>query len=786
MRKNWALVTGAVRSELYLRITMVKLCDMRAKGQLEGIVLSTWKGEIAPDSILKNQLTALEIKIVETEAIDINAEIVNNVLGLERQRVLIDNGLKIIPFDSFVIRLRTDFNSDIRVLFDLFDQEQYDDYALEYGKFPVNFKYKIYVREYCAKHIFYPNDRFFYGQREDLKKLMIPLSYSKLVNFHYDIEVELMTGYAFYTYPILRKTVDLLKPEFYEQYLFPYCKNRGNSELKIPRILLRAYATIFVYAYTHFKFLTDKTVDPDKCPLISIKDIFSGNIYNGYQIKKLIFGEVVDSPSMKEFQKELFNISLNRPECDFYTYEEYLELKEFVDKEIGNPELISEYPIVSLSMSASDESAGNILLSQYDDLRVTEIIQMAKNFNSVSEIYNKVKKSDLSQLDVDLICASIYDRGDNQAMNAYYIALLDNKITEDETFNQCIRYQILFSFRINCTAKDLVYVNFFLALLYCKKKSYKKVYDDLARRFPKRSYGKSIQYKSSSEGNAEYDLIKLLIKYVKEHRYDEYNVYIKKALCSILYFSKKYNVALNLTTDEMLTSISCIHNNLNCYATSDEMGKILYALVDDFNINTYLLEKNDNLSMEGLFDLSNILLMKNSFFSTYDLLVDTFGENLTNSVLLESFMYCAKNTTVRLFSLKFDNEIWFNYIPFCESEWNKLLDIPKNKQGQFWPYSENKSGSAYAAYIKIVDNAVFISIEFGSEPGLVKNNLFANAKLTGVDNFDANSQIIRLKVNKFPFKNNEEMGKAIGLALDEFSRIGDMLKVAPLDSENLK
>ena len=42
----WAVICGAVRQEFELYNVIALLCEWRAKGMIEGIVLSTWKGEI--------------------------------------------------------------------------------------------------------------------------------------------------------------------------------------------------------------------------------------------------------------------------------------------------------------------------------------------------------------------------------------------------------------------------------------------------------------------------------------------------------------------------------------------------------------------------------------------------------------------------------------------------------------------------------------------------------------------------------------------------------------------
>lgn len=783
-RRNWALVTGAIRSDLYLRIIMIKLCNMRTTGKLEGIVLSTWKQELDSRTKLREQLLTLGIKILETPLID-ETTATDNVLGLERQRVLIDNGLKAIPFGCFVLKLRTDFDIDIKELFDILEEENYADLPIEYGKFPINFQHKIYVRNYLAKHMFYPNDRYFYGQREDLEKLMIPVSYTKLVKFHYDVEVELIAGYAFYTYPILRRMADLLKAEFYEQYLFAYCRKKDNKELNIPHILLRSYATILVFVYTHFKFWIDRTVSLEQCPLPSMKDLFSGRISNGYQIEMILSGKVVDSPLVKEFKDELLKVILNMPECNIYTRGEYMELKDFVSNEIGHPELIADYPVFDDRKDEAFRNADtNILLSEYKDSRTHTIADMALNFNSVSEIYNTVKNPEsLNQLEMDLIEASIFDKGDNNATYAYYVALLDNKIKEKEgMLDQCIRYQILFAFRINTSQIDLVYVNFFLALLYCKRNNNKSYYK-LADRFARRQYGGRIQYKNSDKDHAEIDLIKSLIDYIKNHEQDFFTDSVKKAFYKILCLSKKYGVSFDLNDEDMCIAISCLYNYQRFEGMHTEAEELLEGFVSDFNIDTFLSEKKNSMGIKEFFNLMTILLMKNCLLSYVKPLIHAYGNDFTNRALIESFLYCTKNP-VRLFSLKSDNEMWFHYIPFCERKWNEALVVARNSEGLPWPWCDFPNDSVYAAYLKIVDKDLCVSIEFCSEPGEAKVNCLNMAKLYDVDAFDINAQIIRLKIARFSFHTPDDIKKAVHQALDEFCRIGDALTKAAMQMES--
>ena len=101
--QNWAVVCGAIRSDLEFAITINSILDLREDGLLSGIVVSTWNHSFKDKQKLKYDLIDKGIHVVEVP------DLKNGENGQTyRQHRLFDAGLSVCPENSGMLKLRSD------------------------------------------------------------------------------------------------------------------------------------------------------------------------------------------------------------------------------------------------------------------------------------------------------------------------------------------------------------------------------------------------------------------------------------------------------------------------------------------------------------------------------------------------------------------------------------------------------------------------------------------------------------------------------------------------------
>ena len=179
MKNTWAVMCGAIREELEIRLTMDKLLKMRESEKIVGIVLSTWIGDFDRFPELKRELEENHVEIIEQspleKRVDLNR---SNSINFMRQALQFQAALDHLPEDCFVLKVRTD-----RALNHIKKFEAY----LSKGPIPIRpsfsngsskkempkiFKYKIAVIGAKVHRIFNFSDFVFWGYAEDVRKLL--------------------------------------------------------------------------------------------------------------------------------------------------------------------------------------------------------------------------------------------------------------------------------------------------------------------------------------------------------------------------------------------------------------------------------------------------------------------------------------------------------------------------------------------------------------------------------------------------------------------------------------
>jgi len=853
-RRTWALVTGAIRNDLYLRVVLIKLCGMRAENLIEEIVLSTWKNEIDVFEGLRKELEELDIIVVESPYINEEVEGKFNQLIYARQREAIAQGLKVIPNGCFVFKLRTDYLHGIYGFLKNFEEDRLELDTKRYGAFRILYDYKLVLTWYNSEQLLFCNDRYFYGYKSDLEKVNAPMAYYKFAKFGRFAENELLNGIAFLCNPILRSVWDILPAAFYTE-LSAVCKGVEDRDLNLPRIVYRIYATVLVYVYTHISFAGRyETVVESADRNVKLAELFQNRIRTDHEVMCLVMGRIESSDAAEAFKEELRKIALDLPEVKQYTYEEYEELRQFVVEKLKKPELIAEYPYDRRKRAGEKTGekgqAGNILLAQYGDRETAQKITDAmEHFNSVgTDLYEGLVYPRQSRLGFALCKGAVFDRN-RKAMYEYLRTLLEDEDKYDDyTWTQVGR-NLRMCFRGRKLEKETL-ASVYLFLKAGRKLSIRdsgvlKIYDEVLINLEKSDFGKMIDFHGNKGYGQDKGYLENLITFLDQRAghglLGGIEIEIVRALLMLRLEENPFTAQLlselvRQNRKDELKQIEEIYGAEGCslsdYMVSNKIreleqrwrtGKIDISKVmesartvtgrkDSWQLVKLLLgEKwNQPREMQGAVDMileellvkcpvesawlrdlnglswkqwnigeEELVLMlqllqeKHLLKENVNAVRQFCGQNRHRTLLLEAFLRLEADERLRYFSMKNAVEVWLNYVPFLETEWNKKLTVPKRADGISWPWADRNTGSAFASYIRVRNSTIYLSIELCAEE---RDETEKAAVWLGTDiQNKAGSGIIRLCTAAFPFEGIREIGIAVNLALDEFCKLGNRL-----------
>ena len=325
-KKVWAVMCGAIRQEFELFATLAMLCDYRSKELLEGIVISTWKGEVENIPGLREKLEQLDIYIVELEPLDEKLKTVINI-GYARQAYQLKYGLDFVPNDVFILKCRTDYSIDqVNWAGDILNDKT--DFTVgTHGALQMGVQYRIAVYWYPADMPFLLNDVGFVGYKLDLYKMV-------------DFEMTILR-YKSYVMPDLNFFLSIFKKQFpiFEQFFGDFditllygtingkikkYLNEANEEQKrnfvFPNILNKLYAVYFVLLYNCFFPFCNMYCT--KLDAFDITDVFACNkkvgMIQGWQIKFLnketlrmiVEGECIPTKAYVKLYREINKIAV--------------------------------------------------------------------------------------------------------------------------------------------------------------------------------------------------------------------------------------------------------------------------------------------------------------------------------------------------------------------------------------------------------------------------------------------------------------------------------------------
>ncbi|MGG5333228.1 hypothetical protein [Enterococcus sp. AZ163] len=258
MKKTWAVMCGAIREELEVRLTIDKLLKMRAAKTIEGILLSTWQGEFDRFPELKQELEENHIKIIEQPPLERRVDLNRSTsINYMRQALQFQAALDHLPADCFVLKVRTDRALNHIKKFDAYLTKEPERIGNTFSKgghqreMPAVFDYKIAVIGAKTHRIFNFSDFVFWGHAKDVRKL---------VNFDIAelyVSRDLVANTQWFVYPILRQ-FPIIRDYFRLINFRPLIKGmkeyfeRDEAEDYFPAFFYRVYAAYLLIQAHYF------------------------------------------------------------------------------------------------------------------------------------------------------------------------------------------------------------------------------------------------------------------------------------------------------------------------------------------------------------------------------------------------------------------------------------------------------------------------------------------------------------------------------------------------------
>lgn len=348
MKKDlWAVMCGTIRDELDFKLSLSKLIDLRNKDKIQHIVLSTWKGEIDQYNGLRDILDQLQVILFETPVV---AEELQNSgtqsVNLWRQAKQILYALDKIPSDSFILRLRTDRSLNYLNHMEkekIFDEKNYQIEAIQYGKFPKLFDYKVLVYSPKMVRILHMIDFVFLGYHKDLYKMInfdvCELSFERSIvaNAQWFMQPFLKE------FPVLRSYMSFTNFNNTNKVLKHYV-DEHKDQIELPNVYYKVYAIYLLILYTHFKILCTGKVDDTELADTSFYHFFTSSpkkhlattnlgtsVRNEKILSYAIFGKLKPSQSYSHFLEYVREIVAYGNSHKFsYSHSDRIDLERYV------------------------------------------------------------------------------------------------------------------------------------------------------------------------------------------------------------------------------------------------------------------------------------------------------------------------------------------------------------------------------------------------------------------------------------------------------------------------
>ena len=433
MGKNvWAVMCGAIRMEFEFYTTLAMLCDYRKRGFLEGIVISTWKGELDNFPDLRQKLDVLGIYLIESDVLDERATLFTDG-GYLRQIFQLKKGLEFVPNDVFVFKCRTDYSEDLIKDFEDILSGKIDLTVGKHGAINFGLCYRIVVERLIINIPFHLDDRAFLGYALDLKK-MINIKFTSIeYGFKFRTDCWFFEAFFVKSLPIIEQIFEVLKSysildlEIFHNKIKLYLNTdkKKKESFKLPGIFNKFYALYFILMKCCFYpvLRTEFKLKP-----FYFSDIFACNIDIGMGRMHLsnieILRMVVDIECKPTDGYADLCREINRFSMPGYADEVLLTKKDYDETAKWIKEVLNEDPSKWLQWKHIEtvkysnlgfDDAVNILFSNYrilDNKNLSKILyctcfdRTSSYYHSVSVNLLNIKELDSSLYDITIAAAS--------------------------------------------------------------------------------------------------------------------------------------------------------------------------------------------------------------------------------------------------------------------------------------------------------------------------------------------------------------------------------------------
>lgn len=401
-RTVWSIVCGAIRDELELRLVLDELLRMRSERTIQGIVISTWKGDFDSFPQLRKEIEKNDIKIIEQVPLDNRVQIGRtNSVNYLRQAMQMQKALDRLPEDCFVLKARTD-----RSLTHLKQIESYvkkrptkirnrKDLKKYKGILPEIFEYPLTIFNAKTQRILHFSDFVLYGHINDVRKI---------VNFNIPelyLDRDLVANTQWFVYPFLEK-LPIIRDYFRLINFRPlitgmrdYLQENPEADI-LPRFFYRVYVAYLMVLDNYFELVdftdgvSEETTYHFFDLFINAKDkgisftMLGSSLLSDQVVDNLLDVEKLGTTESDQLFKEILTDEQIIRRADSEEYQEMREFREHGWFKGNNWLRIPNWrPIVK---KQTEDYRNNLLNYQFEDLSVeetTDLLEELKNVDSI-------------------------------------------------------------------------------------------------------------------------------------------------------------------------------------------------------------------------------------------------------------------------------------------------------------------------------------------------------------------------------------------------------------------
>lgn len=162
----WAIVCGAIRRPLEFKLSMLELFRLRDSALLDGIVVSTWAGEIDRHEGLRALLTARGVDLCELPPVPVAGD-----WNIHAQQAALREGLALCPGDSLILKYRSDKAFEMTWSYERHLAEGLPR-AASFAGFPQALDFKIACQRLSTTVPFFLTDFTFLAHANDIRRMV--------------------------------------------------------------------------------------------------------------------------------------------------------------------------------------------------------------------------------------------------------------------------------------------------------------------------------------------------------------------------------------------------------------------------------------------------------------------------------------------------------------------------------------------------------------------------------------------------------------------------------------